>query len=555
MNFGQSCLSGCAPTQVLTINLAINDLSAIEVLNDCSKVYDKSVLQYSYSTDSLCWSCYGTYDEILENVIELISDFYVRIKVSGVINGVKLNGENFYDYSTQIASGFNFAVCDTSNTNSNIYNPYANMDCAIGLQQQLTETVSCVFGIPCYYFKVNGVAGSEDITFKEYALKSVTAVKQIKIIIADGKMPSSKPEFSDFGLDWQSDWETEISKGIFAAAFGNNVQPTEGDLVYIPMMKRMWMVNEAYEEKNDSLMWNATTFKVSLVKYQADGSLQLNDSQAIVDSVVKNKYEDLFSEDEFTVAQSDSAFIIPARPNDLYPVYESDAVRKYMTTQKIDFQNTSLYYKSTLITDNCYLFTDTTAQIIYQRTFCGDEGVISFIVNFNASDSNYNGTLVEIGDLKINYSYNITNKSNPKLGGKMTLTVFGIDNIMCDIPSSNYYFVYMRWSKSLNNIEFFVSQYKWPENIPIYKLSTHHYYFDIDNPIYSKITKYKDNIFVADKSEVILHGFDGTLTNFKLFKQYNDNLSEIMMQYPTNSNLIINDTAKQIVGLAGVTKW
>ena len=33
------------------------------------------------------------------------------------------------------------------------------------------------------------------------------------------------------------------------------------------MMKRMWEVNSAYDEKNTGLMWRSTTWKLQLVKY------------------------------------------------------------------------------------------------------------------------------------------------------------------------------------------------------------------------------------------------------------------------------------------------
>jgi hypothetical protein len=82
------------------------------------------------------------------------------------------------------------------------------------------------------------------------------------MIIQDNQMPSSKPEFGDWAIDFQTDWETEISKGMFATAFGNTAQPMEGDLIYVPMMKRMWMVNGAYEEKKDAFsLLNSTHLK------------------------------------------------------------------------------------------------------------------------------------------------------------------------------------------------------------------------------------------------------------------------------------------------------
>ena len=44
----------------------------------------------------------------------------------------------------------------------------------------------------------------------------------------------------------------------------------------------------------------------------------------------------------------------------------------------------------------------------------------------------------------------------------------------------------------------------------------------------------------------------GSITNIKLFDTDNDNITELLQMYPTNSNLIINDTARKLVGLDGL---
>ena len=552
MNFN-SCLGSCTPSQIININTALNDLSTIEVFNQCGDAYSKEDIEYSYSTDGICWSCYGKFDDILANVIELDSDYYVRIKVTGQISKVIIDNQEISDYSVQLSNGFEFKACDGSNINSNIYNPYINMDCAISLNQQLTEMTACVFGIPCYYFNMNGANGARDITFKEYLLTSVVSVKQIKIIIADGQMPSSKPEFSDFGLDWQDDWETDIAKGMFATAFGSNAQPTEGDLVYIPMMKRMWMVSKAYEEKKDALMWNATTFKVALTKYQKDGSVDLGDAQDFVDTIVKNKYDDLFGDEETIDSGIDSASITPATPDNLYPIYKSDATRKFISTEKMSINdNISLYYKGTVVSDSYYQFNDTDAYVSYQQKFCGDKATISFIITHNTYANNlemqeYESTIFEIGHIKL--MCKLLEKEH-----KFHIELNIDKKIAVDLDFGNTYFVVLRWSREMKNVDFFVAKYTFPENIPLYKLQPHHYWFDIDNPICNIISKYNIEFSLPEKSELILHGFDGNLTNIKLFDYYNDNLSEILMQYPNNKHLLINDTCRKIMGLYGVTQ-
>ena len=541
MNFQNTCLEGCSPSQIININFAFDNLNNIQILDSCNNAYDNTLLEFAYSIDSACWSCFMNYDTFIENIIGLKSDFYIKAKVKGQVNGVIINGNNFYDYTTSIESGFTFSYCSSGISTKNMYNPYINMDCAISLQQQLAETVACVIGIPCYYFKLTPDTGSKDITFKEYTLMNVDSVKQIKIIIADNQMPSSKPEFNDWGLDWQTDWETEISKGMFATAFGNTAQPQEGDLVYIPMMKRMWMVNEAYEEKKDAFMWNATTFKVTLVKYQEKDSVDLKDTENIVNTLVKNKYEDLFGDEENIGSGEESLTTPTYSPDSLYPVFESDSTRKYMSLDSIDFKQGLLYFRGTMIADDIYSFNGyKTGKIIYQRKYCGDAATFSFIIKPKADI--YEGILLEVGHIKIKIKQQQNN---------CNLSIINIKNTSLDLTPGKTYFIYFRYSKDLNIAEFSASEYIHAD-LPIYKLQNHHYWFDIDNS-QKVISKFDIELVEEDKSDIILNSFYGDITNIKVFDIYIDSISEILQMYPTNSNLLVNDTARKIVDMNGLT--
>ena len=540
MNLTDNCLGSCSPSQIININFAFNDLNNIKVLGHCDEPYDIKSLEFAYSLDSLCWSCYMDYDTFIINTLQLKNDFYVRVKVHGEVKGLLINDENFVDYTTSLESGFTFSYCSSGTaTNTNLYNPYINMECAIALQQQLTETVACVVGIPCYYFKLAPDQGSKDITFKEYTLMNVESVKQIKIIIADNQMPSSKPEFNDWGLDWQSDWTTEISKGMFATAFGNTAQPMEGDLVYIPMMKRMWMVNEAYEEKKDAFMWNATTFKVTLVKYQEKDSVDLKDTEAMVNSFVKNKYEDLFSDTENIGSGQESLDAPSYNPDTLCPVFESDATRKYMSVDAIDFKQGLLYYRGTMIADDIYTFNGyLKGTIVYQRTFCGDSATFSFIITPKAEK--YSGDLLTVGHLKIKIKQSKENCILTMVNNGQKLT----------LENNKTYFVYFRFSKDLYLSEFFAAEYVHAD-LPLYRLQNHHYWFDIDNG-QKQVGKYDLELVESNKSEIILHSFYGSITNIKVFDIYVDSVTEILQMYPTNSHLIVNDTARKIIDMNGL---
>ena len=535
-----NCLGSCNPPQILSLTYAISDITSISVYGMCDK-YDISQLQYSYSVDGLCWTCYMSYDECLANTIELESDFYIKIKVNGDICKVQIWDEDTLEYNAQLDQGFNF----TSETHDNTYNPYANLESAIELQQQLAENVSTIVGIPIYYFKLSPNTGSKDITFKEYALMDVEAVKQIKLVIADGQMPSSRPEFADWGMDFQTDWETEVTKQSFATAFGINAQPMEGDLIYIPMMKRMWMVNSAYEEKNTGFMWQATTFKLMLTKYQEKGSVDLGDTETMVNSFVKNKYEDLFGSDDNGTVDSGEASLEAPRyaANTLYPVFESDATRKYITCDSLEIENNDLYYRGTLISDSKYTFlrNDIESKIIYQKGICGDEYTCSFIINI--MHGYYEGTIVSIGQVKLNIKQD---------GMNATLSINLDNNSKLELPSQNTYICIFKVSKCLNIVSIEAYRYVYNQDIPLYKLQKIHYWFDMNQPVSTYVSKYNIEYLLEEKSEVYISNLDGYITNFKLFDIYEDNLMDLLQMYPTHQHLIINDTARKIVGRSGV---
>ena len=538
---GANCLGSCNPPQIVNLSYAISDMSSLKIYGNCNE-YDHSEILYSYSIDNVCWSCYMSYDEILSNTVDLNSDFFVKIKFTGSLCKATINGTETNDYDTQLVSGFNFNTEYPSNT----YNPYANLEGALALQQSLSDNVVEIVGIPIYYFKLSPNIGSKDITFKEYTLMDVESVKQLKLVIQDGVMPSSKPEFAEWGLDFQTDWEPEISKTAFATAFGNTAQPMEGDLVYIPMMKRMWMVNAAYEEKNGNLMWQATTFKLQLTKYQEKGSVNLGDTESLVNSFVKNKYEDLFGEDIMNTVDSGEASTDAPKyaANSLYPIFESDATRKYVTCKSIDIVINNIYYKGTLISDSKYEFNrnDVQSKIIYQKQYCGEELTISFILNPQYIDE-YEGELITVGNVKINVIQNMTSticyiKSTP--------------DIKIELLPNEIYLCVLRISKCMNLVEFLAFRYTYNENIPLYKLQNNHYYFDMNNPAEKSIGKFNIEYITSEKSNVELCNYYGTITNFKLYDIYNDSLSDMLQMYPTHQHLIINDTARKIVTQHGV---
>ena len=292
----------CTIKRVLQFNEALNfkniqifNTNEVDITNNC---------HFSWSNDMVCWTNWTSFENFLHFSKNFETDFYLRILFADMLGNVVLNDCITTCYSICIYNPNPFLenLC-----NQNLFNPYANLDCALNLQQQISDSIICMLGIPIYYFRVLPKEDTADYTFKEYVLHNVESVKQLKLMIQDGTMPSSKPQFSDLDFDWEIDWEVELGKTQFATAFGDTAFPKQRDFIYVPMMQRMWEVNSAYDEKNEGLMWRSTTWKLGLIKWNEKTNIDYNDFDDLIDNLVVNTYDNVFAELEENEQSRESA--------------------------------------------------------------------------------------------------------------------------------------------------------------------------------------------------------------------------------------------------------
>lgn len=105
-----------------------------------------SYSQYAWSVDGACWSPWATYSQYERICKYLDSDFYLRVLIFGGLDRVMLSGEvtTCYTICLDTTSIFLQDFC----SNQNLFQPYNNLDCALLLQNQLSNTVVCMFGVP-----------------------------------------------------------------------------------------------------------------------------------------------------------------------------------------------------------------------------------------------------------------------------------------------------------------------------------------------------------------------------------------------------------------------
>ena len=496
---------------------------------------------YSWSSDGVCWTSWVNYKTYLRIAKNIESDFYLRILISSSIGKVVINGMETKCYSICLYNSNPFLedFCST-----NLFNPYMGLDCALQLQQQLSDSVVCMLGIPIYYFRVLPQQDTADYTFKEYVMHNVESVKQMKMMIEDGAMPSSKPQFSDLDFDWETDWNAELSKTAFATAFGDTAFPKQRDFIYVPMQNRMWEVNSAYDEKNEGLMWHSTTWKLGLIKWNEKTNVEQGNFDELIDNLVINKYENVFAELEENEQQRTTATTQIERPlytaNNLDNVFIQDAVRKQMSKSSIEILQKQYNNKSQIIAKNIYRFLDDTATITYQKGYCGEEGTLSFIVDISDCKTIDYKPIIRFGNIEI-----LTNCDTIKFGN----SVADLHKKDTSGNECTSYLVICKWSRKSFVQEVKAYPYTTPSNIPLYKLKPEMNSFDFTAQETNGVSEYSNDNMANTPQEVIVTGWPLKMTNIKLFNKYLSEEQEVKesTKYTTTSKIcVINDLARPL---------
>ena len=531
---------GCAIKRIIQLTNAIA-YQPVKVINGDERDITLEC-RYSWSSDGVCWTTwadYGNYTKITPN---LDTDVYLRILIADTLKYVYLSDviTTCYSICLDNTNPFLESFC----ANANLFQPYNNLDCALLLQQQLADSIVCMFGIPVYYFSANPRAESMDYTFKEFTMHDVVAVKQLRLMIEDGQMPSSNPKLNDFDFDWDVDWETEISKTQFAKAFGDKAYPNANDFLYIPMMKRMWEVSAAYDEKKEGLLWRPTTWKLQLVKYNDNKNVITNNFDDLIDNWVSHTYEEAFGEmerNEQERAAGASPLSAPAfAATNLYNIFMEDAVRKQYTKDDIIISDKIYCHHNNIVCRNIYDFKNDNGCVIYQHGICGDSGTVMFVVETgDVPTKTLDKTIMQFGSIEIMLAYMRDEKRY----------IIGSHDLYTEIDPFSTYMVIYKWNRSTFTAELAVYKHSHDTSKPAYLLRPESYFFDFENPICEKVGPYNRDYVIDVPQQCSIHAYPVMVSNVKLYNKAlgHDEAIKECIKYTTNDDrCVINDLARPI---------
>lgn len=507
----------------------------------CQEKDITSTCQFSWSSDGVCWTNWTSIDMYHKICQELESDFYLRVLLNSGLDKVLVGGVCTNCYSICLDSSMNFLTDFCAETN--LFQPYNNLDCALQLQQQLADSVVCMFGIPVYYFRVNPNKEATDYTFKEHYLHHIESVKQLKLMIPDGDMPSSNPKLTEFDFEWEIDWETELSKSEFAKAFGDTAYPKTGDFLYIPLMKRMWEVNSAYDEKNEGLMWRSTTWKLALVKYSEATNVDASEYDSVIDGWIQH-YEDVFGEIEHNEQERETGATPLSAPTfaatNLFNIFMEDAVRKQYTKQDTIIIDKMYNHRSLVVARNLYKFKNENGCVTYQKPICGDSGTLMFIIETPGTlMDKLERDILNFGTIQITMKYNEYDKN-------FSIVFNDLEQKLLPFKS---YMIIIKWNRLSFSTEMNVYEYKHPENIPVYKVRPEMYWFDFENPVCELVGVYNNDYDIREGLSCQIHSYPLFITNIKYYNKALDKQESIKesVKYTTqHDNCVINDLARKI---------
>ena len=536
-------MTGCLIKRLITLTTPIHYRKVN--LFDTNNIDVTASALFSWSTDMICWTNFVSLDQYDKLASNIETDFYLRILITSGFESLALDNKLVDCYTICIYNENPYLQDLCSNLSIDFY---ANLDCALLMYQQLSNLVCCMIGIPCYYFRVLPNQDTEDLTFKEYVLHNVVDMKYLKLVCQDGQMPSSKPQMTEFDFDWETDWEVEMSKSAFAKAFGDNAFPKQRDIIYIPLMKRMWEVNAAYDEKQEGFMWTPVTWKLGLVKWNDKTNVDQGDFEDIIDSWSSNRMENFLPKEHEEQRRQTGADQMDApiyKPDNLYSLSISDAVRSYVSMEeRTNVSNIQLNHNAAIVARNIYNFKNPESVVLYQQPFCGDSGTLMFIIHtpkHKPHPSCMEKTVVRVGYVDVNMDSN------------MNLIFNGMSQ---PLETDSIYLIHCRWNRMTFTTELNVYPYVCtaPANIAPYYIKPDMYIFDFNNPICERTSQYNNDYIGQRPVEVMVSPAPYGITNIKLFDtvlSVNDACKESIKYTTKNESCVINDVARPFEEITG----
>lgn len=330
-----------------------------------------------YSTDQVTWSLWIDFDLLdLSPITGLTFDeanpLYLEFKYTGITNPLGSPGlmpGNPIDppfvigainmtltYDTTIADPYigyvppsrcsdEFSQIPIIKQDKFTFDPYA-VNKGLNLYKELSSMTNEMFGHEIVYYRVNPQGRSADVILKEWTIQQVEQQKCLKILVPNNEFPDSKPQFNNFGIDFEIPFEVHIDKGYWETYFGMGTMPQEFDIIYFPLLNRLYEIQSTYVYRD--FMQEPLYFKAQLVKYQKRASVLMPDNIAADIDALTISTEELFGEE----VEREIKRI--TKPEQFVTITHAQDPTRHMVNKSMPINRFDLYNHWTLVSEHFY---------------------------------------------------------------------------------------------------------------------------------------------------------------------------------------------------------
>lgn len=265
--------------------------------------------RFRYSLDRGNWSLWYNFSQGDLSEIEILdfeeSSTYFEIKYEyddstylGLTEPLVIHSAKFRVQSTSSQNLFTPSVfCSPERCPAVVaeaeafFQPY-EVGSAVSISKELSYQTNKIFGHEVVYFKTEPDRDGGDFIFKEWTLFKTTARKCVKVVVPNNVFPDNKPNFTEFGVDFEIPFEIHIDHTYFQTVFGPGSQPRKRDYLYFPLLNRMYEIQGSYLFRG--FMMEPTYWKIQLTKFHPNVDMLMKaEDRTFLDNIIMSS-DDLF---------------------------------------------------------------------------------------------------------------------------------------------------------------------------------------------------------------------------------------------------------------------
>lgn len=363
----------------------------------------------------------GAQDETSSPPLQLGDEIDPPFTISNITIGLAITTETgttpdpYQGYTPPSACSDEFCQVPIIRKENFTFNPYA-VNNAICLYKELSGMTNELFGHEVVYYRVNPQKRSADVFLKEWTIFNVEQHKCVKILVPNNEFPDSKPQYNTFGVDFELPFEIHIDKGYWDSNFGIGSMPQELDVVYFPLLNRVYEVQSTYVYRD--FMQQPLYFKALLVKYQQRAAVLMPDN------IAKDLDDLTLTTDELFAEANEKEVERTTKPQQFITITTSEDPTRSSLNSEIRVVPEQLYSNWVLVSEYYYDFDSLYKKVggmdavIYRaNAFMGAKDNRSFAFWFKPVGNPGQRPLIKSDGLELDLTYGAANSITLTFGG------------------------------------------------------------------------------------------------------------------------------------------